>query len=229
MINKNIFCKILLFLTLILVFITFIIIKSLFTNKMDINKVLLLQKESKPIYKEIKMVNFLDNIKKNKHLKFGFICPGAINTIEYLSKKNTHTRILSKIKMLTDFLFFIEIYQIYSEFIPKDVYQKIKKIIGRKGCEISNIITKEISDNIKRIPLNIRKGIPDNFYHIRHNTLICSKDKKLVRKRIELLRSMENFTNLCLGKRDGVSGCRDCCSNNYSDNYNNCVENCMNY
>lgn len=225
MINKNINNKIIILVILIIIL---IIIKYLFTNKMDINKVLLLQKESKPLYKEIKMVNFLDNIKKNKHLKFGFICPGAVNTIEYLSKKNTPPIILSRIKILTDFLFFIEIYQIYREFLPRDVYQKIKNIIGRKGCKISNIITKEISENIKKIPSNIRKGIPDNFYHIRHDTLICSKDKKLVRKRIELLRSMENFTNLCLGKRDGVSGCRDCCSSNYSNNYNNCVENCMN-
>lgn len=226
MINKNIFSKIII---LVILFLTFIIIKSLFTNKMDINKVLLLQKESKPIYKEIRMVNFLDSIKKNKYLKFGFICPGAVNTIEYLSNQNTPPRILSQIRMLTDFLFFIEIYQIYREFLPKDVYQKIKKIIGNKGCKISNIITKEISENIKKIPSNIRKGIPDNFYHIRHDTLICSKDKKLVKKRIELLRSMENFTNLCLGKRDGVSGCRNCCSSNYPLQYNSCVDKCMNY
>ena len=41
MINKNIFSKILI---LVILFLTFIIIKSLFTNKMDINKVLLLQR-----------------------------------------------------------------------------------------------------------------------------------------------------------------------------------------
>ena len=38
----------------------------------------------------------------------------------------------------------------------------------------------------------------------------------------------ENFIVECLGKRDGVSGCRDCCKK-YRNNYNNCVNNCMNY
>mgnify|MGYP001448030996 CR=1 FL=1 len=33
----------------------------------------------------------------------------------------------------------------------------------------------------------------------------------------------------CLGKRDGVSGCRDCCRNKYPENYENCVNLCMNY
>lgn len=38
------------------------------------------------------------------------------------------------------------------------------------------------------------------------------------------------FTNSCLGKRDGVSGCRDCCSKyNDSNLYSSCVRNCMNY
>ena len=38
------------------------------------------------------------------------------------------------------------------------------------------------------------------------------------------------FTNSCLGKRDGVSGCRDCCSlYNDSNLYSSCVRNCMNY
>lgn len=38
----------------------------------------------------------------------------------------------------------------------------------------------------------------------------------------------ENFIEECLGKRDGVSGCRNCCKK-YRNNYNNCVNNCMNY
>ena len=32
----------------------------------------------------------------------------------------------------------------------------------------------------------------------------------------------------CLGKRDGVSGCRTCCSQNYTNNYSKCVNKCMN-
>ena len=40
----------------------------------------------------------------------------------------------------------------------------------------------------------------------------------------------EKFQNIeiCEGKRDGVSGCRDCCSTFKGDNYWNCVNNCMN-
>ena len=40
----------------------------------------------------------------------------------------------------------------------------------------------------------------------------------------------ENFKNIdiCEGKRDGVSGCRDCCSIFQGNDYLNCVNNCMN-
>ena len=38
---------------------------------------------------------------------------------------------------------------------------------------------------------------------------------------------IENFIEDCLGKRDGVSGCRDCCKKQ-KNNYSNCVSNCMN-
>ena len=31
----------------------------------------------------------------------------------------------------------------------------------------------------------------------------------------------------CLGKRDGVSGCRLCCSKHYTNNYRECVNKCM--
>jgi len=31
----------------------------------------------------------------------------------------------------------------------------------------------------------------------------------------------------CIGKRDGVSGCRTCCQY-YKSNYNECVNKCMN-
>ena len=53
-------------------------------------------------------------------------------------------------------------------------------------------------------------------------------------KRIELLKSLysaqENFANICDGKRDGVSGCRDCCSSNVKNkDYSNCVDSCMRY
>ena len=34
----------------------------------------------------------------------------------------------------------------------------------------------------------------------------------------------------CVGKRDGVSGCRDCCASHYKckTKYNKCVRGCMN-
>ena len=43
--------------------------------------------------------------------------------------------------------------------------------------------------------------------------------------------NIEKFYNYkkCLGKRDGVSGCRTCCNNLYSNNYTKCVQSCMNY
>lgn len=43
--------------------------------------------------------------------------------------------------------------------------------------------------------------------------------------------NIEKFYNYnkCLGKRDGVSGCRTCCNNKYPKHYTNCVQLCMNY
>lgn len=38
--------------------------------------------------------------------------------------------------------------------------------------------------------------------------------------------------NSCIGKRDGISGCRDCCKANYNVNtnkYTKCVRSCMKY
>ena len=38
----------------------------------------------------------------------------------------------------------------------------------------------------------------------------------------------EKFIDICLGKRDGVSGCRDCCKN-FQNMYNICVSKCMKF
>jgi hypothetical protein len=38
---------------------------------------------------------------------------------------------------------------------------------------------------------------------------------------------IEKLNASCLGARDGISGCRDCCRN--KKDYNNCVNSCMNY
>ena len=38
----------------------------------------------------------------------------------------------------------------------------------------------------------------------------------------------ERFINMCLGKRDGVSGCRDCCRK-FKNMYDICVSKCMKF
>ncbi len=47
---------------------------------------------------------------------------------------------------------------------------------------------------------------------------------------VNTLLNKENFTDVskCHGKRDGVSGCRTCCSNKYPSKYSQCVNECMN-
>ena len=43
-------------------------------------------------------------------------------------------------------------------------------------------------------------------------------------------KSYEKFISSCLGARDGVSGCRDCCSKfNPRNLYRKCVSNCMSF
>ena len=47
------------------------------------------------------------------------------------------------------------------------------------------------------------------------------------------LNKKENFNNYnsssCFGKRNGVSGCRDCCSKVGDTDYRKCVSSCMIY
>ena len=151
--------------------------------------------------------------------------------LERKTATKTQAEVTKRIRILTDFQFFVEIYAIYREYLSKDLRVKIKKILGNKSCKISNVITEEITSLLAKLPDIVKQNIPDNFYHIRHDTLICSKDKQLVKKRIKLLRGIyEGFdSNKCLGKKDGISGCRDCCSDKYPKNYRNCVNLCMNY
>lgn len=43
-------------------------------------------------------------------------------------------------------------------------------------------------------------------------------------------KSYEKFISSCLGARDGVSGCRDCCSKfNPGNLYRKCVSSCMSF
>ena len=62
----------------------------------------------------------------------------------------------------------------------------------RPYCKYSEIITEEISELFGKLSSKIRRDLPDNFYHIRHNTLICSNDKDIAKKRINVLKKIYN-------------------------------------
>ena len=214
----------------IIFLILFILILFIILNKNTNIDILELMNLSESLYKDVQLEKLFKKIPNdNSGLKFGYICPGAIKTINYLKKQNISKEIKDKIISLTDFLFFIEIYAIYSEYLNENTLKQMKRVIGNNSCNISNLITKEITKLFGELPKNIRINLPDDFYHIRHDTLICSNSKLMVEKRIQLLKSIyENFdSHKCIGKRDGVSGCRDCCSQKYPDNYRNCVDLCM--
>ncbi len=231
---------------LIIIMAILVIKKYLFNNKkMTLQNVYKLEKKGKLMYKSVVLSDIIKNYpKKVQGLTFGYICPGAMKTVEYLNKvlrqmpegkqKIKVRKITGEIKTLTDFQFFVEIFVIYKKYIEKSVGDKMETIIKKDGCPISELITDRITVLFGELPVKIKRGLPDDFYHIRHNTLICSKNKTLANKRIELLKSIygntENFVNICDGKRDGVSGCRDCCSENFKQNnkYRDCVNNCMN-
>ena len=165
-----------------------------------------------------------DNYPTND-LHFGFICPGAVKTINYLKNSPINKNLLAFIIKFTDALFFLEIIVIYKDYIDESLYKTMLPIIKNNHCSISNKLTKSISKFFNLIPKNINKNIPDNFYHIRHNTLICSNDKNLANNRIKLLQSIyETFSTQCDGKRNGVSGCRNCCKTNTK-----CISSCMKF
>lgn len=150
----------------------------------------------KPYYNSIKLKKLFDTYPKGiDGLKFGFICPGAMKTVDYLNKhKNkSNQKTIKRIKELTDFLFFIEIIVIYKNHIIKNKsYYDSKKIIGNNACKLSNKTTASITKLFGKLKADIKNNIPDNFYHIRHNTLICSDDEKLSEKRIKLLKTLYN-------------------------------------
>lgn len=215
---------------------------------MDIDKVNLLIKQSKPLYKDIKLHNLFKKYPKQvKGLRFGYICPGAMKTIYFLNSKASNTKnsnskkintLVKEIKKLSDFQFFIEIYVIYKDYLDESLKRDITKILKNNACNMSTFITKEITRLLGELPSKIKENLPDDFYHIRHNTLICSKNKTLAQERISLLKSIygttESFNNRdnttqCLGKKDGISGCRDCCNHFFSNNINGCVKGCMNF
>ena len=215
---------------------------------MNREKVNLVIKQVKPLYKDIKLHNLFKKYPKQvKGLRFGYICPGAMKTIDFLNSKDSNTKnsnskklspLVINIKKLTDFQFFIEIYVIYKDYLDESLKRDITKILKNNACNMSTFITKEITRLLGELPSKIKENLPDDFYHIRHNTLICSKNKTLAQERISLLKSIygttESFNNRdnttqCLGKKDGISGCRDCCNHFFSNNINGCVKGCMNF
>lgn len=194
----------------------------------------------KPYYSKIR-VEVFDNLPKDDSgLQFGYICPGAVKTIEYLNqfaKTDRDIEATKEIIKLTDFQFFIEIIVVYTNYISTpDILKKVNQILNNKSCDISKKITEKITNLFSSLSEDLRNDLPDDFYHIRHNTLICSNDASLAKERIRLLKSMynkENFYNFnnssCLGKRNGVSGCRDCCSKVDDNDYMKCLSSCMSY
>ena len=198
-------------------------------------------KKLQPYYNKIK-IDLFNNLPKDvSGLQFGYICPGAVKTIEYLNetvRTNRDIQAKEEIIRLTDLQFFIEIIVIYTDYITnKDSLNKVSQILKNQGCNISKKITEKITNLFSSLSKDLKENLPDDFYHIRHNTLICSSDPNLAKERIRLLKSIynnkENFYNYnnssCLGKRNGVSGCRDCCSKLDNTNYSKCVSSCMDY
>jgi hypothetical protein len=202
---------------------------------MKIETVYELERLSRPLYKQVKLKNLFKKYPKKVHgLTFGYICPGAMKTVDFLNAQGaTHQSQVKRIKLLTDFQFFVEMYQIYREYLDESTKLEMMKIIKNNGCKISKTITEEITRLFGELPKKVRLNLPDDFYHIRHNTLVCSKSKTLAKERIELLKSIYGTADMkyvgCHGKRDGVSGCRKCCQSHYAVDYPSCVSSCMHF
>lgn len=50
----------------------------------------------------------------------------------------------------------------------------------------------------------------------------------LLNRNVKKVEKVEKFIDSCLGARDGVSGCRDCCRK-FGNFYGKCVYKCMNF
>ena len=146
-------------------------------------------------YYEIELGNLFENYPmENSGLAFGYICPGAMKTLKHLNDNSIDKKdkeITNKILRLTNFQFLIEIAVIYKSYVKDNsMLNELETRLDGKHCEYSKKITKEISKLFSELSLTVSVNIPDNFYHIRHNTLICSNDQKLADERINLLKSI---------------------------------------
>lgn len=188
-----------------------LVIPETFTNvESDIDIIQNLIDQLNPFYNDIYelCINIFSNPEsisnyKIDGLQFGFICPGAVNTIIYISENlcnmcGEKSEALENIKELTDLLFFIEIIVIYSKHISDQNNNSLvqsKNIIGDNFCEYSKNIVDLISSEISKLKTNIKENLPDNFYHIRHQELICSandENSTLADKRVELIKNIYN-------------------------------------
>lgn len=179
---------------IIIVIISFLIYFQSLKKKNVSLKYMDIIKSIENLYPQVKLKSPFNRQPNDKSgLRFGYICPGAIKTVTYLNQKSKTAKskkLTNEIKRLTDALFFIEIIIIYQNYISKKLYQESKKILANNGCIFSNQITQRISDLFSQYPKDIKTNLPDDFYHIRHNTLICSNNRKLAEERINLLKSI---------------------------------------
>ena len=205
-------------------------------------------------YKDLKFKKkFLKTYSEsNTKLLFGFICPGAVKTINYLvdeSKNTKNKKNTNKIIKLTNLLFFIEIITIYHEYLYKDFVKRNLYILNNKSCLIAKLISEEINNTLVKYNKKILNKIPDNFFHLRHKAIVCSNDKNIASDRITMLNryykqnnKLNNFNKnqkggydytICEGEKNPFTlGCQNCCnkhfSNDKNNNYSMCINHCMN-
>lgn len=178
----------------------------------DVNSTIDIEKfieDIEPLYEDIlnetiKIFEDQDTIVNQsiEGFNFGFICPGAINTILHIEENlcgfcgDKKSETVDIFKKLTDALFFVEIISMYSKHMENpnnEFVNRSKEIINNKYCEYADLITKLISEEITKLKTNVRQTLPDNFYHIRHKELICSSEdgnSDLVDSRISLIKNI---------------------------------------
>lgn len=87
-------------------------------------------------------------------LKFGYICPGAMKTVQFLNKNmnNSTKQTINSIKKLSDFQFFVEIYVVYKDYLDDYVRKEMLSLLKNNSCKISKTITVEITALFGELP-----------------------------------------------------------------------------
>ena len=83
-----------------------------------------------------------------------------------------------------------ELIILYKKYLNNKLVRDMNLLINNNSCLIAKIMTGHLTKYFSRLPKKISKNIPDNFYHLRHKTLICSNDEKMVEERIKMLRKI---------------------------------------